>query len=193
MEQKTENIEIAKVSKTEGDFSRTVDSTGGKSDAGRDGYDSGHTDLRGLNVVEQKSAESDKTKAFDNEVSEKHNQVELINCRPPRNCEYAGDTYPLEKLSPDLQEKYPESVKFNEKGFPDFSPYAAAEVKIQYSGDRATDYKLANEAAGLDVKPKDYTWHHHEDAKTMQLVPRDLHREVGHTGGCATSGLDYNK
>lgn len=99
----------------------------------------------------------------------------------------------MEKLSPELREKYPESVRFNEKGFPDFSPYAIAEVKIQYSGDRATDYKLANEAAGFAVKPKDYTWHHHEDAKTMQLVPRDLHREVGHTGGCATSGLDYNK
>lgn len=30
-----------------------------------------------------------------------------------------------------------------------------------------------------------YTWHHVEDGRTMQLVPRDLHTAVKHTGGVA--------
>lgn len=183
--QKPENTENKPFEKSdtlnrETDLGSIADSTAGKDNPQSMG---GNIDL----------SRSDISKGQPLDSSESANQVELIDGRLPRNCEYAGETYPPEKLSPELQEKYPDSVKFNEKGFPDFSSYAVAEVKIQYSGDRATDYKLANEAAGLETKPKDYTWHHHEDAKTMQLVPRDLHREVGHTGGCATSGLDYNK
>lgn len=111
----------------------------------------------------------------------------------PRNWKYAGETYPPEKLSPEVRNDFPESVKFNEKGFPDFSPYAKAEVDIQYTGDRGRDFRLANKAAGYDVTPEGYTWHHHEEVGKMQLVPEDLHDEVKHTGGCATSGLDYNK
>jgi filamentous hemagglutinin len=110
----------------------------------------------------------------------------------PRNHEFAGGTYPVERLSPELREKYPNSVKVSEKGLVEFTPYAIAEVDIKYTGNRNKDYKLANEAAGIKVKPGDYSWHHHENGRTMQLVPRDLHQAVRHTGGCATSGLDYN-
>lgn len=110
----------------------------------------------------------------------------------PLNYRCAGETFPPERLSPELREKYPESVKFNEKGFPDFSPYTTAEVDIQYTGDRADDFDLANTAAGLSEKPEGYTWHHHENGRTMQLIPTDLHDAVRHTGGCATSGLDYD-
>lgn len=120
-------------------------------------------------------------------------QVEPVNGRMPLNYEYAGKTYPVEKLPPQLQDKYPDSVKLNEKAFVDFSPYAKAEVDIELTGNRAHDFKLANKAAGFDKTPEGYTWHHHENAKTMQLVPTDIHDEVKHTGGCATSGLDYNK
>jgi filamentous hemagglutinin len=118
--------------------------------------------------------------------------VEPVNGRMPLNYQYAGETYPVELLKPELREKYPESVRFNEKGFPDFSPYARETVEIRYTGDRADDFDLANEAAGLTHTPEGYSWHHHEDAKTMQLVPTDLHKAVRHTGGCATSGLGYN-
>ncbi|HEX8776136.1 MAG TPA: HNH endonuclease [Pyrinomonadaceae bacterium] len=110
----------------------------------------------------------------------------------PRNYIYAGETYPVELLKPELREKYPDSVRFNEKGFPDFSPYSKAEVDILYTGNRSDDFDLANEAAGFDDKPEGYSWHHHENGTTMQLVPTDIHKAVGHTGGCATSGLDYN-
>jgi hypothetical protein len=55
----------------------------------------------------------------------------------PRNYIYASETYPSELLKPELREKYPESVRFNEKGFPDFSPYSKVEVDIQYTGNRS--------------------------------------------------------
>lgn len=28
-----------------------------------------------------------------------------------------------------------------------------------------------------------WTWHHHQDGKTMQLVPNDINRRAGHVGG----------
>ena len=33
--------------------------------------------------------------------------------------------------------------------------------------------------------PRGFTWHHHEDMKTMLLAPGDLHIAVQHTGGVA--------
>jgi hypothetical protein len=113
----------------------------------------------------------------------------------PRNHEFAGGTYPVERLSPELREKYPDSVRVSEEGFVDFTPHAIAEVDIVYTASRTKDYGLADKAAGFDAnkpRPEGYSWHHHENARTMQLVPTDLHQAVAHTGGCATSGLDYN-
>ena len=99
--------------------------------------------------------------------------IPRINGQRPRNYEYAGDTHPS-------------GVKFNEKGFPDFSPYAIEEVKLDgLTGRYRTDAKLANEKAGLAKTPKGYVWHHVEDGKTMQLIPRDIHQAARHTGGAA--------
>jgi hypothetical protein len=33
--------------------------------------------------------------------------------------------------------------------------------------------------------PTGYTWHHSEDLGLMELVRKDVHRAVGHTGGFA--------
>ncbi|XXU49625.1 HNH endonuclease [Sorangium sp. So ce1014] len=33
--------------------------------------------------------------------------------------------------------------------------------------------------------PEGYTWHHHQDGTTMQLVSSNIHRMTGHTGGFA--------
>ena len=104
----------------------------------------------------------------------------------PVNSRYAGKTYPLEKLPADLQIKYPNSVQFKPNGFPDYSPYSKAEVRIKgLTGDYTHDEAIANKATGLDETPKGYVWHHVEDGKTMQLVPKDLHAAVRHTGGAA--------
>ncbi|MDC3984802.1 HNH endonuclease [Polyangium jinanense] len=81
-------------------------------------------------------------------------------------------------------------VPFDAEGYPDFKAAGVVkrEVKITQTGDRPHDYRLANEAAGEKVTPKDHTWHHHQDGKTMQLVPTQIHADTGHTGGVATKG-----
>lgn len=54
-------------------------------------------------------------------------------------------------------------------------------------GDCYYDFKLANKAAGFGdsatATPKGWTWHHNEDGMTMELIPTDIHRAIGHDGG----------
>jgi hypothetical protein len=116
-------------------------------------------------------------------------KVKKINGRYPINAEYAGRTYPAEKLPDNLRAKYPNGVRFTEDGHPDFRPYAVKEVQVKgLEGNTKSDFTRADQAAGI---PQEYrvtnrlVWHHHQNGKTMQLVPGDLHEEVRHTGGQA--------
>ncbi|WP_175282092.1 HNH endonuclease [Candidatus Odyssella thessalonicensis] len=118
-------------------------------------------------------------------VPSTHPRVRTINKQRPLNHESAGKVYSLEKLSKKLRQKYPHSVPFTGTGHPDFSRYAIKKVDIKMTGKREADNKLANQAAGFSETPSGYTWHHHENGTTMQLVPRDLHNAIGHTGGVA--------
>ena len=84
--------------------------------------------------------------------------------------------------------KHPKTgVPFDANGDPDFraAGVVKVEVKIKMTGTR-TDFTEANRAANLSSTPKGYTWHHHQDGTTMQLVPTDIHQATGHTGGVAT-------
>jgi hypothetical protein len=101
----------------------------------------------------------------------------------PINKKYKGQTYRFPSGS-ELAQKYPNGVRFTEDGFPDFSPYARATVRIRMRGTSA-DFTEANRAAGRAVTGSfgSETWHHVEDRITMQLVPYDLHWAVRHTGG----------
>ena len=119
----------------------------------------------------------------------------------PRNSHYAGQRFPLAEIYPELAAKYPDSVEFDEKGFPDFSPYAAAIVHLpqlpgelrekrdgKFGWDRDPDFSEADARAGWTKdsrKQAGLVWHHHQDGKTMLLVPKDLHEKVAHTGGAA--------
>ncbi len=84
----------------------------------------------------------------------------------------------------------PEGIKFSPEGRPDFTPFAEHQVEILkgLTGDYKHDSELANKHAGIsndawqELK-SDYVWHHVEDGKTMQLIPRELHDLVKHTGG----------
>lgn len=78
------------------------------------------------------------------------------------------------------------SVPFDRNGFPDFSAWRhpqVADVRIQLTGSRSRDFRLANQAAGLPSTPTGYTWHHHQDPGLMQLIQRKVHADTGHTGG----------
>lgn len=119
-------------------------------------------------------------------------------CNP--NSKFAGTTRYFEEGS-DLAKKYPDGVYIKPNGYPDFSPYAKDGIIVSFEnpsnagvqagrclrGDCYYDFKLANSKAfGIDsvsATPKGYTWHHCEDGVTMQLIPTDLHRAIGHDGG----------
>ena len=84
------------------------------------------------------------------------------------------------------EKKHPKTgVTFKPNGHADFSSYADETVEIVQTGKRKIDEAAANAKAGLDGTPDGYTWHHVEDGKTMQLVPTDIHKATGHTGGVA--------
>lgn len=95
------------------------------------------------------------------------------------------------------------AVEFK-NGFPDFSPWSKGEVKLpNMKGNYDSDFKASdklfakqNEWLKSDGTPdwkrvekfrneKGLTWHHHEDGKTMQLIPSDLNNNVSHTGGAS--------
>ncbi|WP_081053941.1 hemagglutinin repeat-containing protein [Burkholderia territorii] len=114
------------------------------------------------------------------------NGLPKINGRYPINSKYADQQFPMDKLPPEIQQKYPQGVKFNSQGFPDFSPYAKAKVNVQgLTGDYRTDEAISNKKVGLSETPDGYVWHHVENAQTMLLIPQDLHNAVRHTGGSA--------
>ena len=91
-----------------------------------------------------------------------------------------GDTPERRKL---LEATGGKGIEFKD-GYPDFSPYATQRVQIDMKGNYTSDFTQANQAANLGNTPKGYTWHHHQDGVTMELVPTDIHRAVTpHTGG----------
>ena len=69
--------------------------------------------------------------------------IEPVGAGLPINCEYAGRVY-FEELPARLRLKYPDGVRFSEKGFPEFSPYAEQERSIVLTGDRTKDFQAAN-------------------------------------------------
>ena len=80
-------------------------------------------------------------------------------------------------------------------GYPDFTPFmthpsGVRSVEFEVTGHNPTDFRRANEAAGhpeWGSRPPDnnWTWHHVEDARTMQLVPRELNQIFTHEGGAS--------
>ncbi len=109
----------------------------------------------------------------------------LPSGRYPQNFSYAGKVYDGPGWTPKLAAKYPKGVRFTADGFPDFAPYAVATVTFDpnFLGDHRKDFAEANRKADLEETPDLYTWHHHQDGRTMQLVPFDLHKAVRHAGG----------
>jgi hypothetical protein len=99
--------------------------------------------------------------------------IPRIGGRLPLNSKYAGQVHPS-------------GVRFTNQGFPDFGPYAKAEVNLlNLTGIYRTDAALANAAVGLKSTPKGFVWHHVEDGATLQLIPKSLNSSVKHTGGAA--------
>jgi len=98
------------------------------------------------------------------------------------NADLAGKTI---ELAPELRSKYPNGVRYDANGHPDFSPYAKVTVPIEMTGNRAHDYAKANIAAGYTKTQKHtgYIWHHHQNGRDMMLVPGEIHKAAKHSGG----------
>ena len=85
-------------------------------------------------------------------------------------------------------------VKYNSNGYPDFSNHLthpevkSIDIPEGFHPNRTPDYKRANELVGKGGEwgsdpPAGYRWHHHQNGRTMQLVPKAIHELFTHAGG----------
>jgi len=106
------------------------------------------------------------------------------------NAKNAGKILPIKSISPKLALKYKKPIIFNKFGYPNFSAYSKFNIKTtKLTGNHQADVRLIEKIARQKYpkwkKQKGYTWHHHQDAKTMQYVPTDLHSSIPHSGGAS--------
>ena len=73
-------------------------------------------------------------------------------------------------------------IPFDNQGFPDFSSVTRDTATFPHTGNLDTDRATANRQRGYSSTPPGMVWHHHQDGRTMQLVPEDIHTRTGHTG-----------
>jgi hypothetical protein len=86
------------------------------------------------------------------------------------------------------------------KGYPDFGEWSRKNYEFEnLCGNNDIDFSLADKRLAEELGFKNQseatryrinnklTWHHHQDGKTMQLVPRGVHNFTPHSGGA--SGL----
>jgi hypothetical protein len=95
------------------------------------------------------------------------------------------------------------SIQFK-NGYPVFEPFAYVNPKtgkpviVKMTGltGGPSDFTAADNAYKIiigdptwkrpvDMKGKSYTWHHHEDCKTMVLVPPSINNGIPHSGGAS--------
>nr|WP_297382682.1 HNH endonuclease [uncultured Roseateles sp.] len=62
---------------------------------------------------------------------------------------------------------------------------AAAEEMRKSSGNKHWPGANATDSQAGQSVPDGYTWHHKEDGVTMQLIPKEAHTGVSHTGGAS--------
>ena len=66
---------------------------------------------------------------------------------------------------------------------PNYDKYARQQVDIEdMTGDCTTDFTKADNSAPLGPKKRGNTWHHKQNMRTMQEVPRDIHERFTHYG-----------
>ncbi len=119
------------------------------------------------------------------------------NGRLLRNHKFAGKTMFPRQISSKLSLKYRKPIKFNKFGYPDFSKYSVKEIKtMRLTGNHQKDVRLIEKIL-KQKNPQwkrriDYTWHHHQDMKTMQYVPTELHSAIPHSGGASRLRIKNN-
>jgi len=90
--------------------------------------------------------------------------------------------------------KHPDTgIPFDSQGFPDFSSVTRDTADFPHTGNIDTDRATANRQRGYPSTPPGTVWHHHQDGRTMQLVPEDIHKRTGHTGSRGIGNLPGKK
>jgi hypothetical protein len=131
------------------------------------------------------------------------------------NAAYAGQV--VHFPDPVRSQKYPEGVRIDAQGHPDFGPYARAAAEVADPPDgfgvdelRLTDYVSANAAlyaqghelwGDVDTSvatPAGWTWHHvvgraRPGSRRMELVPLEVKALLRHHAGLAVSSADHGK
>ncbi|MBN3929040.1 HNH endonuclease [Streptomyces verrucosisporus] len=127
----------------------------------------------------------------------------------PPNAAYAGQV--VRFPDPVRAARYPGGVRVDERGYPDFSPFARAAVEIAeppegFGADelRLTDHVSANAAMHAEghelwaespsvATPHGWTWHHVAGGRRLELVPVEVKALLRHHGGLATAVVDHGK
>ncbi|MEV5972623.1 SMI1/KNR4 family protein [Streptomyces sp. NPDC051921] len=128
----------------------------------------------------------------------------------PPNAAYAGQV--VHFPDPVRASRHPRGVRVDERGYPDFSPYARAAAEIADPPEgfgvdelRLTDYVSANAALAATghelwdtipavATPHGWTWHHVAHSRRLELVPVEVKALLRHHGGVATArSVDHAK
>jgi hypothetical protein len=127
----------------------------------------------------------------------------------PPNAAYAGQV--VHFPDPVRAARHPRGVRVDERGYPDFAPYARVAVEIAEPPEgfgvdelRLTDYVSANAAlaaAGHELwdtvpdvaTPHGWTWHHAPGTRRLELIPVEVKALLRHHGGVATTTVDHAK
>ncbi|WP_299540363.1 SMI1/KNR4 family protein [uncultured Streptomyces sp.] len=127
----------------------------------------------------------------------------------PPNAAYAGQL--VHFPDPVRASRHPGGVRMDERGHPDFSPYARAAAEIAEPPQgfgidelRLTDYVSANAAMAASghvlwdtvpsvATPHGWTWHHVSGSRRMELVPVEVKALLRHHAGLATTAVDHGR
>ncbi|MDB1087231.1 HNH endonuclease [Streptomyces sp. ACA25] len=127
----------------------------------------------------------------------------------PPNRAYAGQV--VQFPDPVRAARFPQGIRVDDDGFPDFAPYARAAAEIAEPPEgfgvdelRLTDYVSANAALHAEghelwadlspvATPHGWTWHHVAGTRRLELVPVEVKALLRHHGGLATTAVDQNK
>lgn len=127
----------------------------------------------------------------------------------PPNAAYAGQVVYFP--DPVRAARYPQGVRVDDRGHPDFASYArvAAEIAEPPEGFgidelRLTDYVSANaalHASGHELwgslppvgTPHGWTWHHVPGTRRLELIPAEVKALLRHHGGLAAATADHTK
>lgn len=127
----------------------------------------------------------------------------------PPNAAYAGQV--VHFPDPIRSARYPGGVPVDDRGIPDFSPYAKAAAEIADPPEgfgidemRLTDYVSANVAVARTghplwsdippvATPPGWTWHHQAHTRRLQLIPVEVKSLLRHHGGLSTSSAAQDR